>query len=333
MIGLVARVDNGGLGTQTVEFARHMLPEITVVMQLGTAGRGGDDIKRLGYHGTGNVVYKNTPGVTLDDITAFLLANCDAVYVAEATYGDALARAGAPIVLHANPELFRPDYEIIGARLFTPTDWELGRMPAGTVVLPVPVALERFEYRRRTEARRFAFVCGPAMLDRNGYDLLMAALPFIESTIHIGIHGAPLNAVRVTEKPPNVGVTFYGATDEYWDVLRDDEPDVLVMPRRYGGLCLPVQEAAAQGIPSIMLDVEPKFPGSLRVPAFTQQIADMKGGKFRVYDTDPRWLANAIDYLAETPHEVGQMSDDAHDWATAISWDAQLPVYEEVFRG
>jgi hypothetical protein len=41
----------------------------------------------------------------------------------------------------------------------------------------------------------------------------------------------------------------------YLDQYKDG--DVLVIPRKYGGLCLPMQEALAHGIPVIMPDIEP----------------------------------------------------------------------------
>lgn len=335
MLGAVARCDNGGLATQTVEFVRHMRPEWIVAMDLGDAGRGEFHPERL-YEGIAGyepaIWFVN--GTTMTEMAASMLADCDAVYVAEATYGPELAKAGAKMVIQANPELWRPDPENHHAKVILPTMWEHARFPERTPILPVPVALERFEYVQRQDAQTFAFVCGPAMLDRNGYELLMAALPFVASQIDVEIHGGISLSGSGPTRVGNATVRWFPPTAEYWQTL-DTNPDVLVMPRRYGGLCLPVQEAAAQGIPAIMLDLEPQsgwLDPECLVPASDPRPTMMKGGQFNVWSCRPEALAQTLDHWATHPGLVQSQSRKAREWAVDRSWDHLKVEYEEMFR-
>lgn len=161
------------------------------------------------------------------------------------------------------------------------------------------------------------------MLDRNGTDLLMAALPMITSELVLIIAGSKLRPRRVGR----VTITGRDWCEEYWENYTDDI-DLIVMPRRYGGLCLPIQEAAACGIPSLMIGVEPQtgWPG-FRIPGQIQDVAVMAGGNFDVHTCSSQALAIEIDIICRK--DISIASNAAYEWAQIFGWDRWIDVYEK----
>lgn len=323
-IGLIARCDNGGLGHLTWEFHRAVRPDRTLIVRLGEQGRGTEYPERYGELGEAT---RWSAYPIPDEGVEWLAQACDVIYTAEVPYSDRLfdiAHAhGCKVVLHAMPELYRDEYRQAD-EVWLPTEWRMAdvaaRMGDGSIrVVPVPVALDRFPQRVVERARGFLHVPGAAMLDRNGTDLVVAALQHVESSITVVMVGAQ------TRKIGNV--TVLGGTgsggapltvSNYWRLY---QWDVLLLPRRYAGLSLPMQEAAAAGMPTLCLDRVPesRWPFTTTVPARPwQQPALMAGGSVDVYGCDPVELAAAIDRLATSG--IAPLSTAAREWAERHSW-------------
>lgn len=328
-LGVVARADNGGLGNLLWELCRHLEPARVLIMDLGIHGRSDchlDRFKGLDYR----VSHGWAP--TRDE-RAWLIDGCDVLYSAETWYADELyheAKArGRRTVLHVMPELYLPSR--VADELWVPTPWRREHLPP-TRLVPVPVALDRFEYRRRSPAQHFVHVWAPAMLDRNGTEPTLAALEAVTEPITLSLLGAqrPValeGAAPVTMKSPEPGVY----PDDYFDIWPEDA-DVLVLPRRYAGLSMPVQEAAARGMPAIMTGIEPQtsWPGVIQVGARGAEKHSMAGGRVPVFDPDPRSISQAINRLASDPDLAGSYSDMAYAWAQGLSWDVWAERYREL---
>ncbi|MBV6448531.1 hypothetical protein [Nitrosomonas sp.] len=324
-VGLIARGDNGGLGAQTWEFHRHVRPDVTLVVDLGDAGRGRCEPSRF-CHGTVRVC-GNPPS---EHDLGWLLGCCDVVWTAEGAYNERLwalaADAGVATVLHANPELWRPG-PVAPSVTLTPTLWMADR--TGLPVLAVPVAADRFGDRRYVRGGwgRFYFPAAPAFHDRHGSKIVEEALPHIDRAATVYSRGPgpeTWEAGRVTWRnlPP---------CENYWHAIPADI-DVMILPRRYGGLSLPVQEALAQGIPVVMTDVEPNGAYTeLRVPLLANpRMVRMKGGRFPVHDVDPAALARMLNSLNTA--ELKRASILALEWSEQHSWDRLLPCYIETLE-
>ena len=349
-LGLLARADDGGLGTLTREFRRHLLPEATLVVDLRGQGRGPVHPEWYESAAPGAPVdagrVRWTAGWPVDDDVAWLLDEVDAVYTAEVTYHPRLlemARArGVQVWLHAMPELFDSG-EVGGAEVLLPTSWMADRPRfAGACRLPVPVATDRFDAVLETRLARahsanpgrprLLHVASPAMADRNGTELVAAALRHVRTECVLTIVGA--GAGQRAGAPATVGnveVRFVESTaPDYW--RNYDGHDVLVQPRRYGGLSLVHQEAAAAGLGLVLLDRDPdrEFPGA-HVPTLPDPpLERMKGGSFPVEACDPVELALTIDHACQY-HAV--LGDDALEWADELSWAVWRPRYEKLLRG
>lgn len=329
-LGLVARADHGGLAAQTLELYRHLHPDRTLIVDLGDKGMGPAD------HGRYQPDHPEMEAVATQGFPtaeqAGWLAECDVVFTVEATYGLELSiacrRARTRLIVQANPELVTRS-ELQGAELIFPTSWMADHFP-GARVIPVPVALDRFTRRSLPERLEVLYhPAAPAMLDRNGTELVLEAMRWVEHPMLLVI------GAREHRQWPlqigNVKVRTALPVQNYWDAYLP-EYDAMILPRRYGGLCLSLQEAAAQGMARITTDRTPEkeWWGTVRAKVGDRYRAAMKSGAVMVESADPRLLAAEVNRLAAFPDELARSAGQSHDWAWEHSWDRLLPVYQEL---
>lgn len=315
----MARADDRGLGHMTWEFYRHLHPDRTLVVREPGA-------ERLGF-APHLERYPDSTTVTLRDrqlpagpVREFL-AGLDVVYSAETVYDERLPtwadRAGVRTVLHVMPEFFGKAQP--GVDLWAPTPWRLDDLGHPTVV-PVPVADDRFPMRPPTPTGqlRLIHVAGHrAALDRNGTLQLLQAMKFITEPVELVVFTQDSRLPRHRGRGTVRYVT--GGVADYWELYRD--ADVLVMPRRYGGLCLPVQEAMAAGLAVVMSDCSPNdwWP-TIRVEAKRTAPLVTAAGAVPTFAASPLHLARTIDALAADRHLVQSAQAASVRWAEANCW-------------
>lgn len=342
-IGLIARAENTGLGIQTWELHRHIQPAKTLVVRLARGGR--------------HFFPDRFPGATISaglpsigELEEFL-DGLDLVFTCETPYTYDLftlaERRGIATVLQYNFELLdylaRPDLPRPTV-LAAPSSWHyedvLDRSLASLVQLPVPVALDRFPApeRRRGPARRFLHIVGrPAIHDRNGTADLLDALAFVRTPITVTIrcqdHTYVPRLMRGRRLPAHVDVRLdhYDIPD-YWRAY--DGHDVLVLPRRFGGLCLPMQEALGAGMPVLMPDISPNnavLPRDWLVPA--EHTGQFKArSMIDLHTTDAAALADKIDLFATNRGVAEYARERAHQLAQRMSWGQRLSLYHHLFE-
>lgn len=336
-LGLVARADNRGLGQQTWAVYRNMTPAKTMVVDCPSAQPLRLHLDRF----PDATVIKGLP--TPDDFYQFL-TGIDALYTAETGYSHHLwsiaSDMGVRTVLHANYEFLDPhDRPTVWA---APSLWNIDRWPAATVQLPVPIETDRItvEHHRDT-ATRFLHVVGrPAIHDRNGTLDLLRALRHVTARIEVvikcqqpGYVGGLMNDHSI-RTPSNVTLTVdSGDTENYWDNYRGF--DALILPRRFGGLCLPANEAIGAGIPVIMPDIDPNNTWLCKAWLVKATPAGEFTAKQRItyYQTDIAALAAKIDQLATDEDFYGHSLYMANNLRTALSWETLKPRYEDIFTG
>lgn len=327
--GAVLRCDGaGGLAAISVEFARHMLPDRALLIDMEDQGRGVCDPSAFSMLSS---TYATTFKGSLPDraIEWLVAPGIDSLISFETWYQPDLPliahRAGLRTIVYAMPELAAWPY---AARVTAvPTTWRMDTL-LNSVLLPMPVARDRLPFTQRKSVEHLFHVAGAAMLDRNGTALLCEALPWVTADVRLTIR---------TERPVNVprcNVEVEVLTDpvqDYWRVYPDDA-DLLVMPRRYGGLNLVLQEAASLGIPALTLQTDPYATEAFcsAIPATNARPERMKGGQIPVNAADPRALAAAIDWIVRHPEEHAAASLAADAWAADHSWETLGPRWRQV---
>lgn len=335
-LGMIGRADDGGLGVMTQEIARHLRPDRVLVARLEgrSSNREGYDPERLRADGSSSLREESWDGGTFaDSALRWLTDEVDAVYTAETTYDPRLAAVcserGVRLYVHVMPELFGADVRRAqeqGASLLLPTSWERERVPDARL-LPVPVAGDRLPGRVRSTVRTLLHPSAPAMLDRNGTELVREAIGQVRQPCTLLVSGpeAPAERTRVGV----VDVVPVGHRRDYWSVY--ENADALLLPRRYGGLSLPMQEAASLGMPVVTTNLAPQNEwahfSTMVVPDPTPRSATMKGGRFDVWSVDRYRLAATIDALLSSDDLAAAASEQSLMHAARLDWSRMTAIW------
>lgn len=306
-LGLVARMDKTGLGNQTRSLTELLNPDKILVIDsssfhLGQRQFPSTYAKRNAYRNEGMIRPMN--GIRF-------LQNIDVLFSCETFYSPTLindARArGVKTILQYNFEFLEnllPGNRPLPDVLLAPSEWRIEevRERFGDIVryLPPPTDEKRFERARFENLNRvvykpkFLHVVGKqAMHDRNGTRDLIAALAYTDADFELHIRSqTPLEGIDLSD--PRVTVLSGSPIDE---VDMYVGYDAMVLPRRYAGLCLPMNEALMSALPVIMTDIDPNN----RILPPEWLVTSHKCGSFMtkinvdIYSADLRSLAAAID--------------------------------------
>jgi glycosyltransferase involved in cell wall biosynthesis len=345
-LGLIARADARGLGIQTKAVHDNLRPAKTMVVDCPSA-------KPLPLRRDWFPEATWVHGLPTHGDFRGWLEGLTHVYTAETAYGyafwDEAERAGVKTVLAVNPEfLDRHDRPSLWA---APSMWRYSDLPEPKCFLPVPISevkassklhLEDADRRPKAyeTATHFVHVIGrPATRDRNGTEDLLASLQYVTASVRVTITcqeaGYVENLVGRFFVPSNVDLVIKsGDVADNADLYRGQ--DVLIMPRRFGGLCLPLNEALGHGLPVIMPNISPNdswLPADWLVPASWGRDFMVKGNRVDVYDTNPRALAEKIDTLASDAGFYLKAKTEALELRDQLSWTALKPLYMKTLEG
>lgn len=342
-LGLIARADNSGLGNQTWEFHRHLQPDKTLVIDLSVIADSNDHCNKHAY-------LERFPGATVHqgltptpDVIEDFLEGLDVVFSAETFYThDFLHRSnnrGIATVLQYNYEFLAhlSNPHLPSPTLFAaPSLWHyLTTRLDNKVHLPVPIATDRFSPNPTPPevARTFLHPVGrPAIHDRNGTEDVLAALSCVRSPITMILRcqrpGYAESLLSNYEIPSCVTVEVdSSAPAEYWRSY--EGVDAVILPRRYGGLCLPANESIGAHLPVLMPDIDPNnrwMPQDWLMPANVSS-EFQAANPVQVYRVGPSTLALAIDRLATEPDFYQRSVKEAARLADLYSWNTLMPQY------
>lgn len=326
--GLIARADNGGLGMQTYDFYTHMHPDKVLIV----------DISHLtGYpnHFDRYPRAQIATGFEISsaDIDAFL-EGLDLVFTVECPYNHYLYQKARELGVktvcqynfewlahHQEPQLPLPDV------FLAPSQWRREDMHWPTQYLHVPINRAKFPYKKRTKAQKFLHIAGHrTMSDRNGTDILLDALPLIQN------HEIEI-IIRTQDDIRPIG-------DHRLKVIKDDvkdhadlyDGDVLILPRRYGGLSLQLNEAMSCGMVPIMTAIPPQ--DSLLNEKLLMPYSNVDNVMIKTnivsYGVSPQTLAAKIDELAQT--DISELSEKSDAYAKERDWKVMAPKYRKLFK-
>lgn len=323
-LGCIVRADRRGLAYQTGEFWRHMKPDVTVCVDISKLPRGERWHQDFDQY-PGAIVTTWNPAAQIDftDEAVDALLSCDVVYSAETFYDDRFmhaARGKVATVRHINCELYWPEQE---SHPIYPTSWRLPDRPEGPTV-PVPVPDDRIAAGPAGDGMVLHVAGWQAANDRNGTALIRNAVRRSESKWRVtSQYGRPVI------NQSNVEVV--GELEDRWDLY--DGCRLLMMPRRYGGLCLPAQEAAARGMAVAMTETVPNVDWPVIPLPIWKAIPMSKRRRVAIDEmiyVDPNVIARVAD---ETTGDVlAEWQERALAWARSLAWSKWAPTYRRMLE-
>ncbi len=276
--GILARSDFTGLGNQTRNLSRMLNPD--KIMIVNSKSFNGNEQHPEWYEGRN---YTMTKGWPSEMECARFMQGLTHLITAETVYNNHIfwlaKKYGVKIFIqpnwefldHLNKPLPQPH------KWLMPSYWHLDDMKnkfPNTVYLPPPLFFSDFEAARNenlelSSERRLLHVVGKAAsYDRNGTKDLIAALKHSTAQYKLVIQTQfPLEGYDELLADPRVELRIENVVNEA-DMYKGY--DAMIMPRRYGGLCLPMNEALASSLPIIMPDISPNnkvLPAEWLVPA------------------------------------------------------------------
>jgi hypothetical protein len=342
MTGVIVRSDQGGLAWQTQALCRILKP--SKVMIIDSRPFNGSNVRQYPerFDGYDQVRVEGFPTSEqchefLDGLTHVL--SCETFYNHEVLHE--ANRRGIKTYLQYNFEFC--DYlngndPPVPTKFLAPSLWKLDvmyrRFGERVVLLPPPTfprdfASARLANQGRTGRRRFLHIVGkPAHGDRNGTMLLMYAMQRSRADFELVAKSQePLQPIIKDKR-----ITWdSSAPNDQWRLYAGF--DALIMPRRYGGLCLPCNEGLTSGLPVIMSNTSPNdaiLPADWLVPGafnggFTSRIP------IPYFNVNIATLAQKLDQWAAMPDDVlDQHKARALELSRQFDPDVLRPRYEAV---
>lgn len=324
-LGIIAYSTNTGLGVQSYGYYKYLRPAKTLVVDLS-------EFNNMPQHPEwypDGIFCKGFPTIQVIDeflngLTHVLMAETplNQYLVLEAT------RRGIKTIIQPNYEfcdwLINPGLPIPSV-FALPSLWNLPKYKDLPVAhLPVPVDGEVLEQRTIKQAKRFFHIAGRvAVHDRNGtLDFIAAARlaktpePDLEFRIYLQGHNAAIERSAAA-----AGVEIVRDTTEYSDLY--SWGDIMVLPRRYGGLCLPAQEAVYCGIPTLMPNVDPNnrwMPEAWMLRVKMHKGEFISRTKITIHSVDIASLAQRMLDISRRPSWVQEQNIKALQMAEQLDW-------------
>lgn len=349
-LGLVARADQRGISYQTQAYYRHLQPAKVLCVLMNEPGWP----ENTGLYRDADVTFvdsntsRHLNERVLDEHKARrFLKGLDVVIAVETVYDWAFCEWAreerCKVIVVGNPELtahhnYRawPHPDIWA----WPTPWmfdQLHELGYPTVYeLPVPGEVREFvNADPDDDVLRVLHVAGKAALgDRNGTYDFVEAVASLRRRVHVTIVTQERDLPRKLrhQSAVTVDVVSGGAKDR-WSMYENQH--LLVLPRKYGGLCLPAIEAMSCGVAVMMTDCSPNeiWPGP-RIKARPGRVVRPPFGKVQSHGVHPIDVASMIDTLAKDRDRLLLELDDAQTWATYNSWPEIKPrIYDPLLEG
>lgn len=343
-IGLFgARSDTRGLAQQTQGFAKWLDLSRVWGIDLTAEGLSPYNVDWSPYIDSDAELTISTRSAINETDVKHWMEGLDVIIGAETFYTDPFcdwARdMGVRTVLQINPEfqvwhlpdaprLIKPSRPDV---LIAPTTWLLDQMP-GVVHLPFPVDRTLFPFSVRKTAEHFVHPGGHrAIQDRAGTRLVFAAARYTPKTRITIRSQSELGLDSRRNRTPELTVEIANLPDSR-DLYRD--ADVVVLPRRYGGQLLTVNEALSCGAPVVMLDREPErnWGGVVTIPSRVRKTMRTHFGALEWSDGAPQALARKIEELQANPERVEALSHAADSYAATIGWEVMKGKYMDLFK-
>jgi hypothetical protein len=316
-IGIIVRSDNTGLGFQTKELVDMLKPDKVMLIDYSTFN--GNQQHPEWYKDYDCLRVAN--GMPNGKSILRFFEDLDVVISCELFYRDNLPsmarRLGIKTVLQYNFELFgnlqNPALPLPDL-LLAPSMWNIETVEqmfgteAAIAYLPPPTNPETFKNAKeinmsKTHNRLLHIGGKPASKDRNGTLALISAIPHCKTNFELVIRSQKPLTLRNLDPRITVEISNIESREEMYTGF-----DAMILPRRYAGLCLPMNEALLSGLPVFMTDISPNnfiLPKEWLVKS--EEIGMVNTKKpVAVYESNPKLLARMIDAYILSDNKLEQ---------------------------
>lgn len=268
-IGIIVRADNTGLGFQTKELVDMLKPDKVMIIDYSLFNGNTQHPEWYEEYDCTRVANGSPSG---GSVMRFL-QDLDVVISCELFYNHLIPRmakrVGTKSVLQYNFELFgnlqNPEIPLPDI-LLSPSTWnmdiveEMFGNQTKLFYLPPPTNEQTFvkakEINMSGTHNRLLHIGGkPASQDRNGTKTLIDAIPHCKTEFELVIRSQkPLSFVNTNnlDRRITIDVSNHDSRSDMYVGF-----DAMILPRRYAGLCLPMNEALMSGLPVFMTDISP----------------------------------------------------------------------------
>lgn len=323
----IARYDNSGLGTLSREFARHLKPVKVALVQNHRFQTFPERYSEF-----------DSRKVEIFDKDFYDWFLKDTVFSIETFYNwnivkEARAR-GVKTVLYTMYEMSPKQMPLMPDLLLCPSklDYDVFKdYPTRVEYLPVPVATDRLQWKKRTKAKTFIHSASHGgMSGRKGTQLFLDAIPKVKSDVKFKIYSWSNQYNVPDDNRVELSVVNF---KNYWQIWRDG--DVLVYPQDYNGICLPIVEAMSSGLGVITTNIYPfneYMPKDLLFDGYEQYTTRAAPHliETEAVKISPDAIAEKIDEWANK--DISEFSEYGKTWAEANSWDRLLPAYKDLLN-
>jgi glycosyltransferase involved in cell wall biosynthesis len=265
-LGIIARSDNTGLGNQTMELVKMLNPDKILLINSQFFN---NNQQHPEWYRDYDVIETKKGMPRTNEVLAFL-ENIDVVISCETFYHlelvDLAKQKGIKTILQYNYELFghlaHPEWTLPDV-LLAPSIWNLDvivqKFGSKTQVMHLPPPTDHTSFNQAKEInlskdhKRILHIAGKkAAKDRNGTESILKMIKYSKEDYELVIKSqTPLNLIC---KDPRVKIEI-GNPDNRQDMYSGF--DAMVLPRRYAGLCLPMNEALMSALPVFMTNISP----------------------------------------------------------------------------
>ncbi len=264
-LGIIARSDNTGLGNQTRELVNMLNPDKILLIDSTPFNKNKQHPEWYDQYSC----IKTDGFPSLQQIKIFL-NDVDVVLSCETFYDQNFIRfankRGVKTILQYNYELFghltNPELPLPTV-LLSPSLWQIETIQSmfgdrtKVIHLPPPTNPELFENVKNNNMskshNRLLHVAGKkAAKDRNGTETVINMLKHSKADYELVIKSQSEIVTNVTDSRLKIEIGNPENRESMYDGF-----DAMLLPRRYAGLCLPMNEALLSGLPVFMTNVSP----------------------------------------------------------------------------
>lgn len=320
-LGIIARSDNTGLGNQTRELVKMLNPDKILLIDSHHFNA---NEQHPEWYKDYNVTTTTRGFPTKPEVIEFL-RGIDVVLSCETFYRQDFLhytkRRGIKTILQYNFEFLLnmsvPEAELPDV-LLAPSLWnidQIEKMVDGrckVIHLPPPTDSSLFENVRQNnmskDHNRLLHVGGKfAAKDRNGTDTVLQMLKYSKANYELVITTQKFPEFNINDSRITVDNSNPDNREELYNGF-----DAMLLPRRYAGLCLPMNEALISGLPVFMTDIS---PNNLILPkewlVKSEHINSFQAKSLvDVYDGNPEHLASIVDEYMDNK-DKREMKDSA----------------------